>query len=99
MPEGWTHAPTGRKKLKRRAARDDSSESTGQGDPGNQLVHYQGNGGADFLSSLVSMDGLGDSGDSAEARRNQPNLTEVRASLGCRTDQLTWLWYVNLSGV
>lgn len=77
-------AHAGRKKLKRRAARDDSSESNGGTDPGNQLVQYQGgNAGGngpldipDFFNGLVALD---DSGDSAELRRNQPNsLLEVR---------------------
>jgi hypothetical protein len=76
-------AHAGRKKLKRRAARDDSSESNGGTDPGNQLVQYQGGitGGngqldiPDFFNGLMALD---DSGDSAELRRNQPNsLMEV----------------------
>jgi hypothetical protein len=76
-------AHSGRKKLKRRAARDDSSESNGGIDPGNQLVQYQGGitGGngqldiPDFFNGLMALD---DSGDSAELRRNQPNsLVEV----------------------
>lgn len=80
----------GRKKLKRRAARDDSSESNGGGtDPGNQLVQYQGGAGAgangvmdpaDFLNGFMALD---DSGDSAELNRMQPNqLMEVGAALG-----------------
>lgn len=45
-------------------------------------MQYQGagaGGGADFLSSLMALDGLDDSGDSAEIRRNQPGLVEVRS--------------------
>ena len=77
------NACAGRKKLKRRAARDDSSESNGGTDPGNQLVQYQGGitGGTgqldipDFFNGLMALD---DSGDSAELRRDQPNsLMEV----------------------
>jgi hypothetical protein len=68
----------GRKKLKRRVARDDSSKSNGGTDPGNQLVQYQGGhaGGAglldipDFFKSLMA---LVDIGDSAELHRDQPN--------------------------
>lgn len=81
------NACAGRKKLKRRAARDDSSESNGGTDPGNQLVQYQGGiaGGTgqldipDFFNGLMALD---DSGDSAELRQNQPNsLMEVGTPL------------------
>ncbi len=92
----------GRKKLKRRAARDDSSESGNGQDPGNQLVQYQGAGaigGNDFLSSLMGLDGLGDSGDSTELHRNQPNLMEVGSAADehLRLGTLTRLAFVRNS--
>jgi hypothetical protein len=80
---GSSPAHVGRKKLKRRAARDDSSESNGGTDPGNQLVQYQGGSAGgngpldipDFFNGLMALD---DSGDSAGLRRDQPSsLVEV----------------------
>lgn len=74
----------GRKKLKRRAAREDSnSESNGGTDPGNQLVQYHGGASmdaSDFINGLMALD---DSGDSAELRHNQTNLVEVHFKVPC----------------
>lgn len=78
---GWGRG-AGRKKLKRRAARDDSSVSSGgpdlTPDEGNQLVQYQGGNGAGATlmnAFLQPLDGY--EADSSAARASPEHLTEV----------------------
>eukprot|EP00208_Stichococcus_sp_RCC1054_P000129 CAMPEP_0206147154 /NCGR_PEP_ID=MMETSP1473-20131121/32573_1 /ASSEMBLY_ACC=CAM_ASM_001109 /TAXON_ID=1461547 /ORGANISM="Stichococcus sp, Strain RCC1054" /LENGTH=535 /DNA_ID=CAMNT_0053543987 /DNA_START=175 /DNA_END=1782 /DNA_ORIENTATION=+ len=76
----------GRKKLKRRAARDDSSVSSGgpdlTPDDGNQLVQYQGGSapGASLMNAFLQpLDGY--EADSSAARATPEHLTEVGTAL------------------